>query len=284
MHVSNSDLQGIPGEFEQLHWLTELFLVSLPCLKAMPCILSLQTLQILHLERLERVTQLNSSLWGLRALLYLHLDSMPITHISDSIGDLTQLLSLKLRNLCIRDLPLGMAGLLALQNFSMTECSGCRTSNGVLASLCMLRTFDLKIPQSGHPVVFVEVAAALAGLQALQTLELEGLLYSVSQSHMREALMQPPESLESVHVNGKFFDFWRMGFLCNKGMELYETPLTFAKLLQERTLMFVASRWTRGGQVGTEMPPDVIRKICTLANDGMPPQDDMPPQDEENWV
>jgi len=274
-------LERIPGEVEQLWHLTELSLVSLPSLKVLQCILSLQSLQILHLQRLERVTELNSSLWGLRALLYLHLDSMPITHISDSIGELTQLLSLKLSNLCIRDLPLG---LLALQNLSMTECSQCSTSNGVLAGLRMLRTVELKIPRRGHQRVFVELPAAVVGLQALQTLELDGLLDAGAQSVMREVLMQPPERLEDVHVNGKFFDFWRTGFLYNKGLELYETPLTFAKLLQERTLMFVASRWTRGGQVGTEMPPDVIRKICTLANDGMPPQDDMPPQDEENWV
>ena len=260
--------------------------ISLKALKASLAIdfTTEKSLQTLHLEHLEQVSQLNSSLWGLRSLLYLHLDSMPVTHISDSIGDLTRLLSLKLRNLSIRDLPLGMAGLLALQNFSMTECACCRTSNGVLASMRMLRTIELKIPLTGHAVVFVEVAAALAGLQALQTLELEGLLESVSQTHIRDTLMQPPESLQSVHVNGKFFDFWRQDYECNKGLQLYEMPLTFAKQLQQRTLMFVASRWTRGGQVGNEMPPDVIRKICALANDGTPPQDAVLPEDDETWV
>jgi len=282
--LANSGLRRIPGEIQQLRHLTKLSLVSLSSLTVLPCIISLQSLQTVHLRRLELVRELNSSLWGLRRLLFLHLEDMPISLISDRIGELTQLLSLKLSNLCILDLPLGMAGLTALQNLSVTGCPMCTTSNGVLAHLKALDTFELRISPDGHQRVFAELAEAMAGLQALCSLEVEGLHDTDAQTAMRAALMQPPERLQDVHVNGFFFDFWRTGFLCNKGLAMYETPLTFAKIQQQRFLAFAAARWTRGMRAANELPTEVMRIIYSLASDGAPPQGAEPPQDEEVWV
>jgi len=284
LSISHIPVNMLPREFSALDKLRYLFIGNMS-LRELPSFSSFSKLETLVMDKLFSLEHLNDSIWALPVLENLHLHYMPVAHIHNDIGKLTSLSNLKLEEMPVKELPPGMCTLCNLTSFSLTDCTQCMTTNGVIGYMSKLVFLSIMFPPrviwpdpAAHCTVFSEVAVSISGMKALSCLQIKGIPHMSEKVAMRAALCEPPPGLTAILMNEVFATFWNM--VIPQGQD----SLAYSRSMQKRSVAFASSQSRlreefpasrkhslsphKSARVPTVplLPNEIVQFICRLAN------------------